>query len=81
MYIVIVFPGYMRLKIYSLGNLCFREVHYVSENGRIEGLILEDLVEDYLESPDLQDQKSENEIETDNQGGVHYIFFLKNHFY
>jgi len=51
----------------------FREVHYVSENGRIEGLILEENSAENLSSTDLHSHDSGEDIETDNQEGVHGI--------
>ncbi|XP_023337832.1 uncharacterized protein LOC111708626 [Eurytemora carolleeae] len=44
-----------------------REVHYVSENGRIEGLILEENSAENLSSTDLHSHDSGEDIETDNQ--------------
>ena len=57
--------------------ILFREVHYVSENGRIEGLILEENSPENLSSADLHSQDSGEDIETENQEGVHGSLLLE----
>ena len=57
--------------------ILFREVHYVSENGRIEGLILEENSPENLSSADLHSQDSVEDIETENQEGVHGSLLLE----
>lgn len=49
----------------------------MSENGRIEGLILEENSPENLSSVDLHSHDSGEDIETDNQEGVHGSLLLE----